>query len=109
MARKTKTPKNPNKRAERGTGSIRMKDNGKYEYRVTYKDPYGNSRRKTFTSYYKDECYEMCEAFLQDLDKINYGVRMNATIPDLVEAHYKRKLDYSNQNHHHRSGCRRAR
>ena len=95
MTRKTKTPKKPNKRAERGTGSIRIKDNGKYEYRVTYKDPYGNSRRKTFTSYYKDECYEMCEAFLQDLDKINYGVRSSATIPDLVEAHYKRKLDYN--------------
>lgn len=80
MARKTKTPKNPNKRAERGTGSIRLKDNGKYEYRITYKDAYGNSRRKTFTSYYEDECYEMCEEFLLNLDKMNYGVRMEATI-----------------------------
>lgn len=105
MARKTKTPKNPNKRAERGTGSIRLKDNGKYEYRITYKDPYGNSRRKTFTSYYEDECYEMCEEFLMNLDKMNYGVRMEATIPDLVEAYYQRRLDmnYVQLQGYHRS------
>ena len=105
MARKTKTPKNPNKRAERGTGSIRLKDNGKYEYRITYKDAYGNSRRKTFTSYYEDECYEMCEEFLLNLDKMNYGVRMEATIPDLVEAYYQRRLDmnYVQTQGYHRS------
>lgn len=82
MARKTKTPKNPNKRAERGTGSIRLKDNGKYEYRITYKDAYGNSRRKTFTSYYEE-----------------------ATIPDLVEAYYQRRLDmnYVQPQGYHRS------
>lgn len=105
MARKKNKPKNPNKRAERGTGSMRLKDNGKYEYRITYKDPYGNSRRKTFTSYYEYECYEMCEEFLLNLDKMNYGVRMEATIPDLVEAYYQRRLDmnYVQPQGYHRS------
>ena len=80
-------------RAERGSGSYRLKDNGKYEYRITYKDPDGNSRRKTFTSYDLNECYEMCDEFLKNIDKVNYGVRIDATIPDLVETHLQRKLD----------------
>lgn len=88
-----KKKENKNRRAERGAGSYRLKENGKYEYRVTYKDPDGNSRRKTFTSYDLNECYEMCDEFLKNLDKMNYGVRNNATIPDLVEAHLQRKLD----------------
>lgn len=92
MARKKKA-KEPNKRAERGSGSLRLKDNGKYEYRVTYKDQYGNSRRKTFTSYYEDECYEMCDEFMKNIERSNYLVRSNATIPDLVETYLQRRLD----------------
>lgn len=105
MTKRTKTAKKNNQRAEKGTGSMRIKDNGKYEYRITYKDAYGNSRRKTFTSYYEDECLEMCEEFLKNLDKINYGIRIDSTIPDLVEAYYQRRLDmnYVQLQGYHRS------
>lgn len=90
MARKKKVT---NQRADKGTGSYRQKENGKYEYRVTYKDYDGNSRRKTFTAYTLTECYEMCDEFLRGLEKVNYSVRNDATIPDLVETHLQRKLD----------------
>lgn len=43
MAKKAK------KRAVKGSGSFRVKATGTIEYRITYKDEFGKSKRKAFS------------------------------------------------------------
>ncbi|MCF0141703.1 MAG: site-specific integrase, partial [Mogibacterium sp.] len=86
MARKKR------QRSERGSGSMSVKDNGKYEYRISYKDEFGKTRRKSFSEYTMEECYRRAEEFFEELDKRRRGIDVDATIPSLVEGNYRRKM-----------------
>lgn len=86
MAKKKK------KRAERGSGTFRTRSNGTIEYRITYKDEFGLSKRKSFSGSSEEECYQKYEKFLEDQQKLMKGIDVYATIPQIIEERYK--LDY---------------
>lgn len=90
MAKKAK------KRAVKGSGSFRVKATGTIEYRITYKDEFGKSKRKAFSGKTEKECLEKCEQFWINQERLNRGIQIDATIPELVEARYNLdlKLNY---------------
>lgn len=81
------------KRAGNGEGSFTYTDSGKVQYRFTYKDIYGKSRRKCFTGIDEIDCMEKVRAFEADLEKILSGVDVNATIPEIIEDRYRKDLE----------------
>lgn len=87
MARKKKTRRN-----EKGQGSFRYKENGKVEYRFSYKDELGISQRKSFTAASEHECMEKFYAWQETQDKIQGGIDINASIADILKARYL--MDY---------------
>ena len=50
--------KKQSRRNEKGRGSFRYKENGKVEYRFSYRDELGNPQRKSFTADSEHECLE---------------------------------------------------
>lgn len=86
MARKKK------KRATRGDGSFRVRETGTVEYRITYKDEFGRSKRKSFSGKTEEECYRKYEKFIDEQKKLMKGIDVYATIPQIIEERYK--LDY---------------
>lgn len=53
------------RRRERGTGSFRVKDNGKLEYRFPYRNEYGEIKIKSVTGGNEEMCMEKAAAFLE--------------------------------------------
>lgn len=74
-------------------GSFRVKNNGKLEYRITYKDEHGASRRKSFTGIDEYDCLEQAEEFQQRVAKKIMGIDIDATIPEIVKAKYDSDLE----------------
>lgn len=73
-------------------GSFREKKSGKLEYRITYKDGCGFTRRKSFTGVDEWDCLEQADEFLGKIEKLMMGIDMDATIADLVQARYDADL-----------------
>ena len=78
------------KRAKSGDGSFRLKPSGLIEYRFTYKDEFGQSKRKSFACPSRQECLDKAEEFLTGQAKLAEGLDINATIVDIL----KRKYEY---------------
>lgn len=81
--------KKKQKRANNGRGSFRLLDSGKLCYRISYRDGYGELKRKSFTGIDEGHCLELAEDFLDRQEKIEVGVDMNSTIADLLEERYE--------------------
>lgn len=83
-------------RAAAGAGNLRIKSNGKFEYRVTFKDEHGETRRKGFTADTEFECTEKGRKFLEEIEKKKLGINVECTIPDLIRERYEvnYKLNY---------------
>lgn len=88
MARKKKAA-----RAENGAGSFRYTESGKVECRITYRDVYGRSRRKSFTGNDEIDCLEKVEKFRKNLDKMNAGINMDSTIAEIIEDRLNKDLE----------------
>lgn len=80
------------RRTANGDGAFRMRDNGTIEYRVTFKDEFGMSGRKSFSGDTEEECLEKYELFLRKMDKKLRGIDIDATIPDIVREKYRNDL-----------------
>ena len=80
------------RRSGNGDGSIRITESGKIEMRITYKDSFGKSRRKSFTGDDEMECQKKYAKFLEDMDKILSGIDVDASIVDIVEDRYNKDL-----------------
>lgn len=100
MARKKKTI-----RANRGAGSVRVKDTGKVEYRFTYTDEFGETKRKSFVADSVEMCMDRARAFLEEVELKRAGIRIDATIPELIRNEYDRRLQF---NYVNESGYYRA-
>ncbi len=85
--------KKKKKRAKYGTGSIRRRKNGTFEYRVPCEDEYGNKDRKSFYGQSDVECIEKAKAFIEEKEKESQGLDLTLTIPQIakmiVEKDYK--------------------
>ncbi len=77
-------------------GSFTYKDNGKVEYRITYKDEFGSTKRKSITADDEDECIRKAQDFLDEVDRRKRGIDMSATISEIVE--FRLNSDYE-KNH----------
>lgn len=81
------------KKNDRGSGTFTIKENGKIEYRICYKNEYGKTCRKSFTGYDEDECIYKAEIFMAQEEKRQRGIDVDATIPDIVRNRYKSDLE----------------
>ena len=85
--------KNNDRKVERGDGSFRVTPAGNLEYRISYKDEDGVSRRKSFTGIDETECLMKAQSFRKKLALINKGLDINATMITILEARYKKDLN----------------
>lgn len=67
-----------------GLGSIRETKSGTYEYRFSYFDEYGKSRRKSITCKTVDECVDKAEEFKKQIAMIVGPVTVRSTISDIL-------------------------
>lgn len=88
-------PRKPIKKSrnDKGDGSLRRRPNGSFEYRIVYNDENGESKRKSFYGKSDLECYEKADDFLDKIEKLNNGIDINATIPDIIRAKYDADLE----------------
>lgn len=82
--------KNTKKRS--GEGSFREKDNGKLEYRFSYRNEMGKISRKSVTGIDEYDCLNKAEKFLEKQEKQNMGIDVEATIPDIILAKFNADL-----------------
>ncbi len=80
-------------RKANGEGSLRLRSNGTYEYRLTYYDVYGKRKAKSFYGQSDVVCYEKAEKFIDALEKEKLGIDVTATIPDIVKNKCKQDFD----------------
>lgn len=71
-----------------GEGSFRIV-NGKYNYRFTYVNEFGEKKRKSFSAVTKEECLVKAEDFFEKMKKKNAGIDIEATIPDILRRKYE--------------------
>ena len=71
-----------------GEGSFRIV-NGKYNYRFTYVNEFGERKRKSFSAVTKEECLVKAEDFFEKMEKKNAGIDIDATIPDILRRKYE--------------------
>ena len=71
-----------------GEGSFRIV-NGKYNYRFTYVNEFGEKKRKSFSAVTKEECLVKAEDFFEKMEKKNAGIDIEATIPDILRRKYE--------------------
>lgn len=76
-----------------GEGSLRLRSNGTYEYRLSYYDVYGNRKAKSFYGQSDVVCYNKAEQFLEALEKEKLGIDVTATIPDIVKNKCKQDFE----------------
>lgn len=77
-----------NKRSINGNGTLRLRKNGSFEYRIVFEDEFGERQRKSFYGKNDIECYEKAEFFLKNLEKKKLGIDVDATIPKLLKDKY---------------------
>lgn len=85
-------------RAPAGTGSFRVVDNGKIQYRAYCINCLGMQVRKSFTADTKEECIAKRKEFEEKEAKKAKGIDPDASIPEIVKARYNWDLmmNYSN-------------
>ena len=71
-----------------GEGSFRIV-NGKYNYRFTYVNEFGEKKRKSFSGVTKEECLLRAEDFLEKMEKKIEGIDPDVTIPELLRKKYE--------------------
>ena len=71
-----------------GEGSFRIV-NGKYNYRFTYVNEFGEKKRKSFSGITKEECLLRAEDFLEKMEKKIEGIDLDVTIPELLRKKYE--------------------
>lgn len=84
--------KKESRRNEKGRGSFRYRENGKVEYRFSYKDEFGVPQRKSLTADSEHECLEKAFEWINRKEKIWDGFDAEATIIDILKARYQ--IDY---------------
>ncbi len=70
-------------RNENGLGSFRKKGD-KVEYRVSYTDEFGRTRRNSFSADTEEICLDRADRFLEELEQRIAGADLDSTIPDIL-------------------------
>ena len=52
-----------------GMGSLYKRENGRFEFRITYVDENGDKRRKSFYGDTEDECFDQADDFIDQFSK----------------------------------------
>ena len=76
-------------RNKNGMGSMYRRQNGRYEYRLTYINEEGERKRKSFYGETEDECFNQADDFISVQNMLNEGIDCTVTIPDLLKRKYK--------------------
>lgn len=84
--------KKANIKAENGEGSFRYNSAGNLEYRFSYKDEAGKSKRKSVTGRDVNECYKKADAFVNRLVLSANNINPDMTIIAILEGRYKKDL-----------------
>lgn len=84
--------KKANIKAENGEGSFRYNSAGNLEYRFSYKDEAGRSKRKSVTGRDVNECYKKADAFVNRLVLSANNINPDMTIIAILESRYKKDL-----------------
>ena len=77
------------KKAVAGEGCLVEKRPGYYEYRISYRDMFGNRKIKSFGGKDIDELYIRADEFRHDLSEMQRGVQVDATIPEILRRRYE--------------------
>ena len=75
-----------------GEGSFRIQHR-KWNYRFTYKDEFGVSKRKSVTAETKEECLDMALVFLEKIEKKKAGYDMDVTISEILRVKFTRDFE----------------
>ena len=81
-----------NIKAENGEGSFRYNSAGNLEYRFSYKNEEGQSKRKSVTGKDMNECYKKAEAFQNRMVLKANKINPDMTIITVLENRYKKDL-----------------
>ena len=71
-------------------GTWRVRDNGRIELRMYYRDTAGNTRRKSFSGIDLKECYAKAETF--SCEYTGFICRSDSTIPDILRGLFESDL-----------------
>ena len=78
------------KKQKNGNGECSFRIvNGKYNYRFTYVNEFGEKKRKSFSGITKEECLLRAEDFLEKMEKKIEGIDLDVTIPELLRKKYE--------------------
>ena len=80
-----------NIKAENGEGSFRYNSAGNLEYRFSYKNEEGQSKRKSVTGKDMNECYKKAEAFQNRMVLKANKINPDMTIITVLENRYKKE------------------
>ena len=75
-------------RKTNGEGNVYRRDNGRFEYKISYEDEYGEKKRKTFSGDTVDECYKQAQMFREVLDLERRGVDCSTTLTDILRKRF---------------------
>ncbi len=81
------------KKSGNGEGSFRLTTSGSIEYRLSYKNEFGERKRKSFSGADEQECIDKANAWFRKMELKKKGVDSNSTIVQIMK--YKYQSDYS--------------
>ena len=76
-------------RNKNGMGSMYRRQNGRYEYRLTYINEEGERKRKSFYGDTEEECLDQADDFRFVQNMRNKGIDCDKTIPDLLKEKFR--------------------
>lgn len=79
-------------RNKNGMGSLYKRENGRFEFRITYVDENGDKKRKSFYGDTEDECFDQADDFREVVSMVSQGIECGKTIPDILKERYKEDL-----------------
>ena len=79
-------------RNKNGMGSLYKRENGRFEFRITYVDENGDKKRKSFYGDTEDECFDQADDFREVVSMVAQGIECGKTIPDILKERYKEDL-----------------
>lgn len=80
------------KKNRNGLGTFYKRQDGRFEFKMTYTDINGDRKRKSFYGHSEDECFEQAEDFRDVVSMAAQGIDCTKTIPDILRERYEGDL-----------------
>lgn len=78
-----------------GQGTLYKRRDGRFEYRLTYIDEEGATKRKSFYGATEEECLNQVDDFKYVQNMRNKGIECDKTIPDLLKEKFREDYEYN--------------